>query len=41
MGKVQRSRSEEQLPKVERKTKQKWMTDILDFMEKRRQVKNK
>ena len=34
--------AEEQIPKEERKIKQRWMTeDILDLMEKRRHVKNK
>ena len=32
--------AEEQIPRVERKTKQRWMTEnILDFMEKKRQIK--
>ena len=31
----------EQIPKAERKTKEKWRTeDILDLIEKRRQIKN-
>ena len=33
--------AEEQIPRVEMKTKQKWITEaILDLMKKRRQVKN-
>ena len=33
--------AEEQIPRVERKTKQRWMTeDVLDIREKRRRVKS-